>query len=165
MRPETGWNTAFLRQAEADYRLFIRLLNDPAAAQCHIVHALQMATEKLAKALLASDQQPPPRMHTAFTNFVRFCGADVRLMRRLKMRSGAYRAFVRSLLPIALEIERLAPSGAGLNQPNAEYPWATADAVIAPVDHRFDSFHRNNPIWLKMARFLECVFDRYLQAE
>ena len=58
------WREAFLEQARSDFAMF-DLLNEAKVPQCHVLHYLQMATEKLAKALSLSprSQEAPPFTH------------------------------------------------------------------------------------------------------
>ena len=60
----------WLRQALSDYNLFRQLRHDR-HEPCHILHYLQMATEKLSKAYLWRAGHPPPKTHTGFVRFLR----------------------------------------------------------------------------------------------
>lgn len=41
---------------------------------CHLLHYLQMATEKIAKAYYWRSNSPPPLSHGGFVQFLRFLG-------------------------------------------------------------------------------------------
>ena len=51
---------AFIRQARSDYSVFERLRAESRSdvPECHVLHYFQMATEKLAKAVLARSGEP-----------------------------------------------------------------------------------------------------------
>ena len=139
------WKEAFVRQAENDYSVF-REFNASGKPISQQLHYLQMATEKLAKALsLGHRNDRPKTTHAALGRFLRISKNRPDLRRDLDY-GGNYNAFVSyidSLIPFAEKIERLAPRGGRLDEPNAEYPWQVAgSSVIAPLDHKFDD------IWL-----------------
>ena len=88
------WREAFLRQAESDYRIFRDLNHSQASVPvCHQLHYLQMATEKLAKALTCPDAGYPPKAtHVAFARFLRIMKGRPELRRELGYQ-GNYNAF------------------------------------------------------------------------
>jgi hypothetical protein len=135
-------------QARSDYDTF-KLLNRHGSAPCHQLHYLQMATEKLAKAHFWRSNRPPTASHRAFTVFVRTLlrGHDEKARTRVAQALGygsefEYQAATKTLLPVAYEIERLAPALA-FDGPNAEYPWPAQDPASAPVDFEF-------PVWSQL---------------
>src|ERR1017187_10553540 len=58
------------RQACSDHALFVQL-RGVGASECHLLHYLQMATEKLSKAYLWRSGKPPPKSHTGFVRFLK----------------------------------------------------------------------------------------------
>lgn len=130
------------QQARSDHACF-ELLCSEGVSQCHCLHYLQMATEKLAKAYFWSSGQPP-RSHAAFRQFVKFLADQHHRPRDRERIAGifAFRRFVdfqnwmRAVSPIVHALERLAPSLAG-NGPNPEYPWPAGAPEFAPVNHDF----------------------------
>lgn len=156
---------AFYRQAKSDRRLLQKLLDDPDVEPCHRLHYLQMCAEKLAKAYLTPPNGPPPPMsHAVIVRLVKSLPQTPGVRQRLGLSDTArLRAYARSLQPVAEQIERLAPALAGLNGPNAEYPWQPRPgvAVVAPADHRFTRLRTNDP---KVTRFLRFM-DRLLADE
>src|SRR5687768_10576986 len=146
---EGSWRTAFLRQAYSDFVMFQKLHVAEQIPSCHALHFFQMATEKLAKALMATKLDPPPRTHHAFLKFLRICRSDSDLMQTFQMKSAQYRSYIQSLLPLAQQIEMLAPASAGLNLPNPEYPWQAGSNIIAPADYPFNQYNLDNPKWIK----------------
>lgn len=64
---------AFLDQARADWNAYLKT-QEPAWPSCHQLHFLQMATEKLSKALLLGGETNLERIthsHAAFVKFLR----------------------------------------------------------------------------------------------
>ena len=116
------WREAFLAQARADAKVR-ELLNRAQAAYSHQLHYLQMVTEKLAKALMCTQNAPPKATHSAFVSGLRSLKGRPDIRRRLGYdNKESFYAFINSLLPLADKLERLAPNFAGFTQPNPEYP-------------------------------------------
>ncbi|WP_417378732.1 hypothetical protein [Gimesia sp.] len=128
-------------QAKSDHEAFI-LLKSAGIAQCHTLHYLQMVTEKIAKAYFWRSGSPPPRSHAGFVHFLRFLG-QIRQTDRERIATlftftnyNQFQSWLRSVLPIAYDLERIAPALAN-NGPNTEYPWPHATPSSAPVNHDF----------------------------
>ncbi len=129
------------RQARSDRAVF-DLLRRQGAAPCHLLHYLQMATEKLGKAYFWRSGVAPPKTHASFVKFLRALGcvpsskrqrlADVFGFRRFK----SFRAWMRRACSFAYPLERLAPALAGDGE-NTEYPWPREAPEYAPVEHQF----------------------------
>lgn len=156
-----NWRSAFLRQAASDEAVR-RLLERSGVEQCHRLHYLQMVTEKLAKGLLteAGAPNPPPPTHQAFVRALQIVKNRPDIRHRLGfVDTASYVAFVNSLLPLAVRIEALAPSAAGLTRPNPEYPWRDpmTNAVVVPADHPFRDFDPRHPQMRKLARLIELL--------
>jgi len=154
------------QQARSDHSAFV-LLRSQGIAQCHSLHYLQMVTEKLAKAYFWRSGSPPPKSHSGFVQFLRFLG-HVRERDRERManmfsfkRFADFQVWIRAVLPIAYELERLAPDLAN-DGPNPEYPWPHARPEHAPVNHSF-------PIWTSLTlgqgrdlmRVIHIAVDRF----
>ena len=114
-------------QAKSDHNAFL-LLRGQGAGQCHSLHYLQMVTEKIAKAYFWRSGLPPPRNHAGLVQFLRFLG-QIRQSDRTRVanlfsfaRFDDFQNWMYSVLPIAYDLERLAPTLAE-NGPNPEYPW------------------------------------------
>ncbi len=58
------------KEAQSDLALFIQLRR-AGAHECHLLHYMQMATEKLSKAYLWRSGHAPPKVHTGFVRFLR----------------------------------------------------------------------------------------------
>lgn len=129
------------QQAKSDYDTFV-LLRREGVAQCHMLHYLQMSTEKMSKAYFWRSGKPPPKSHTGLGQFLKFVG-QIRQPDRDRIaklftfnRFVEFQAWIRAVKPIANELECLAPDLAH-DGPNAEYPWPHATPRTAPVDHNF----------------------------
>jgi len=134
-----NWRTAFLRQARSDWDAYQKTVEFEWPS-CHRLHYLQMATEKLSKALLVAGDTKLENLtgtHAAFVNFIRIICNNRKLKNILGMKRSQQMAHFNQLLPLAHEIELLAPALAQ-NGPNPEYPWKDASGnVLAPTDHPF----------------------------
>ena len=137
------WANAYLEQARSDWETRDVVCKNGCAA-CHELHYLQMASEKLAKAALLRSGTPLDRVaksHQAFARFLRVASRNSSLQQRLGFKAHQLQAYIHEVLPIADQIERLAPQLAR-GGPNAEYPWETSrKQVIAPVSHGFSIMH------------------------
>ena len=156
-----NWRRAFLRQAASDEAVR-RLLDRAGVERCHRLHYLQMVVEKLAKGLLtkAGDPDPPPPTHQAFVRLLQVAKNRPDVRHHLGyVDTASYLAFINSLLPLAAQIEALAPSAAGMGRPNPEYPWRdpVTTIVIAPADHPFLEFDPRNPQMRKLAILMEVL--------
>lgn len=134
-----NWQTAFLRQARSDWEAYQKTIESE-WPYCHRLHYLQMATEKLSKALLVAGDTKVEDLtasHAAFVRFLRLVSNNRNLKNALGMKKSQQKAHFNQLLPLAHEIELLAPALAK-NSPNPEYPWKDVSGkVLAPVDYPF----------------------------
>lgn len=136
-----GYQEVWWLQAKSDHELFV-LLRGLGVSQCHSLHYLQMVTEKIAKAYFWRSGSPPPQSHAGFVQFLRFLGqtrpnerdriADLFTFRRFS----DFQSWIRAVLPMAYDLERLAPALAQ-DGPNPEYPWPHAQPQFAPANHQF----------------------------
>lgn len=131
-------------QAKSDYQVFLLLLRQ-GAAQCHSLHYLQMTAEKIAKAYLWRSDSPPPKTHKAFVQFLRFLG-QTRQTDRERIanlftfaRFDDFQRWIRAVLPIAYDLEHLAPS-LDNDGPNPEYPWPHRRPQNAPAHYQFEAW-------------------------
>lgn len=130
------------QQAQSDYAA-LTLLRRHGADSCQLLHYLQMVTEKLAKAYFWRSGNAPPRSHASFVRFMRSLGGVRQSERDNVAAAFGFRRFedlrhwVRSALPLAYELERLAPALAG-NGPNPEYPWPWKVPEYVPARFHFD---------------------------
>jgi hypothetical protein len=124
-------------QAKSDHDVFV-LLRRQGVAECHLLHYLQMTTEKIAKAYFWQKGRPPRKEHVAFVDFVKFLGSSGNGNDRKRIarvfgfqRFRSLQNLLRSLAGLARSLERLAPNLAD-DGPNAEYPWPHDRPTHAP---------------------------------
>ena len=136
-----SYQEVWWQQARADHEAFV-LIRGQGIAQCHSLHYLQMVTEKIAKAYFWRTGSPPSRSHAGFVQFLRFLGGT-RAGDRERIagifsfnRFADFQNWIRSVLPIAYDLEHLAPALAN-DGPNPEYPWPHAHPQHAPANHNF----------------------------
>ena len=102
-----------------------------------------MATEKLGKAYFWRSGRPPKKSHASFVRFLQALddrqGSD-----RLRIanifgfgRDQDFARWVRTITPLAYDLEKLAPALAGENGANPEYPWPWSAPKHSPATHRF----------------------------
>lgn len=150
-------------QTRADHDVLL-VLRKNGCAPCHQLHYLQMVTEKLGKAYFWRTGSPPPKSHVSFVRFLQALDSRTNFERaRIATIFGFdhVRGFVNWIsivTPLAYDLERLAPSLAGDQGPNPEYPWPRLAPVHAPVRFEF-------PVWKELTekgqgRQLLRVIDR-----
>ena len=130
------------RQSESDHAAF-ELLRGHGPAVCHTLHYLQMTTEKLAKAYFWSEGYSPQKSHIGFVKFLNFLGQIRDKKQRDKIASlfgfsrfVDFQNWLKTLLPIAYDLERLTPDLAN-DGPNLEYPWPHSQPKYAPALYTF----------------------------
>jgi hypothetical protein len=160
------WRAANFAQAKSDYEVAKRLLRQRDLPNCHALHYLQMATEKLSKAICTPPGQQPINTHIAFIKYLRL------LMKKDPYSNweGVYKQMrfnreidffnhIKGLLDLAQQIQGLAPSLAGAG-PNPEYPWQSGTEVIAPVNYQFsDIMIAQAPKLNKLLKLLDACFN------
>ena len=173
---------AFLRQARSDYSVFERLRAEDRSAvpECHVLHYYQMATEKLAKALLARSAQPVGRKHVAFTRVAAVLeGRDDVLKAIGCPEPREMGRFLARAEPMFRQVEGLSPKVAGdaaqasglqhEQGRNVEYPWwelhpSTGQEWVAPADHTFHAFQTitvRSGDGLRMQTLVRRLLDNY----
>lgn len=137
------------RQSQSDHELFVHFRSGKVAAhECHLLHYLQMATEKLSKAYLWRSGHAPPKSHTGFVRFLRALmtrpdGELDNIASGLGFKSQAeLLVWVRGALPLAYALQNMAPAEAN-DGPNPEYPWPHENPTQTPVGHSF-------PLWAQL---------------
>jgi len=149
-----NWREAFLAQAGSDREVYARLNADDMAGlpECHRLHYLQMLSEKLAKAYECrrTGQVQPRETHGGLPSLLRSTISN-RAFREFMDYPNAksFGAMVRSLLPVAEAVDRLAPRGGEDSGPNAEYPWSEGGQVTAPCFHGFEEIVGRNRVQLE----------------
>ena len=129
------------RQAQSDYSLLVQL-HRAGTHECHLLHYLQMSTEKLGKAYFWHSGHAPPKSHTGFVRFLKALldrrPAELERVARVLGfgRSADLERWVISVQSLAYSLQNIAPAEAG-NGPNPEYPWPHEAPAQCPVGHTF----------------------------
>jgi hypothetical protein len=158
-------------QARSDLTVF-KQLRKLGAPPCHLLHYLQMATEKLSKAYFWRSGSPTPKAHTGFVRFLR--ALLTRSTKELEWISKVL-GFARpedldkwvatNIKPYAYDLMNLAPAEAH-NGPNPEYPWPHEAPVHSPATYTFGLWAGLSDIGRgrKFMDFIDTVivrFDKY----
>lgn len=154
-------------QAKSDLTVY-KQLRALGAHPCHLLHYLQMATEKIAKAYLWRSGNPPPKAHTGFVRFLRALlsrpSGDLQWISKVLGfdRPKDLDTWVTTNMSIAYDLMNIAPAEAH-NGPNPEYPWPHEAPTHCPATHTF-------PLWTNLAdmgrgrklmRFIDVVITRF----
>jgi hypothetical protein len=158
------WYNGYLEQARSDWNAYTILQVAP-ISNCHALHYLQMTTEKLGKALLlvyGTNLDAVRRTHRAFTRFLQIAARNHGLQRELGMTGSQLRMHIQKLLPIAHEIERLAPALADSGA-NVEYPWEAPPGTInVPASYNFPvSSTLQLPRGRNLLKLIKVTLDRF----
>jgi len=165
MTERQHWQMAFLKQARLDWEAYQRT-SQAVWPTCHRLLFLQMASEKLSKAVLItghSSLETITQSHAAFVKFMQVASKDRKLQKVLGMKKSQQKAQFKTLLPLAQEIELLAPALAQ-SGPNPEYPWKDASGNIsAPGDYSFPLMKRlrETPQGIQLLRYTEIFLKRF----
>jgi len=135
-------------QSKSELALFVQL-RKAGAAQCHLLHYLQMATEKLSKAYVWRSGKAPPKSHTGFVRFLKALldrrPAELGFISRALgfARPEDLERWVSRVQPLAYALQNIAPAEAQ-NGANPEYPWPHEAPAHCPATHVF-------PLWVSLA--------------
>ncbi len=154
-------------QSRSDHSILI-LLRRNGSDSCHQLHYLQMVTEKLAKAYFWRTGTAPRKKHTGFVQFMRTLGGvqqakQTSIATALEFKTFvAFQTWIRNVLPLIYELERLAPALA-LNGPNPEYPWPHILPTANPVGHNFALWWQltSTAIGRQFVRVVGLAVDRF----
>jgi len=159
------WDNAYFEQAQSDWDTYQMIANNACPA-CHELHYLQMTTEKLGKAALLRSGIPFAHVrgtHRAFVRFLQIASRNSRLQRAFHMNARQWRAYIRGILPLAEQIQRLAPALAA-DGPNAEYPWQdpATGQVMTPASYNFPvAQNLRGPNGHKLLRLIHILFNQF----
>jgi len=157
------WSQVFVQQARSDWEVFEHL-RQTAFPRCHMLHYLQMASEKLAKAYLLASLKDlrMKKSHKALTRFLRHVVRNRKLQTAMGMDAKQLRSHVMHFLPLAYDIEILAPSLAQ-DRPNPEYPWQDPNGqFVTPAKHHFRVIELlREPTGYSLIKFLRLSLTRF----
>ena len=159
-------------QAKSDHAVFVHLrrLGVP---DCHVLHYLQMATEKLSKAYLWRSGKAPPRSHVGLMWFLQALlsrGLGRQERQRIAVvfdyaRPEDMAAWVKQVSPLAHQLQNLTPDLSN-DGPNTEYPWPHDKPAHCPALHSFDLWGklRDSEPGRRLVKFIDRAivrFERY----
>lgn len=155
------------QQAHSDFKLFIRL-RTVGTHECHLLHYLQMATEKLSKAYLWRSGKPPPKSHTGFVRFLKSLldrrPAELAWVAKTLgfARPEDLDKWVPSVQSLAYGLQNIAPAEAQ-NGPNPEYPWPHEAPAHYPAGHAFALWNQllNTGQGRKLMEFIDRAIARF----
>jgi len=101
--------------------------------------------------------------HAAFVKFFRIIVNNRKVQKALGIKKTQQRARFNTLLPLAHEVELLAPALAQKG-PNPEYPWKGASGnILAPADHSFPLMKRlqQSPQGAQLLKYVELFLKRF----
>jgi len=131
------------QQAKSDYDIFL-LLKREVGIECHQLHFLQMATEKLRKAYFWRTGAAPPKSHTGFHKFMRNLGSVSDTRRQEKIlktlsfpRLEDFQKWLKGTLSIVYSLQNCTPD-LPQNGQNPEYPWPHELPTHNPLNHKFE---------------------------
>jgi len=163
------WADTFAMQSRSDFQVYLKL---PAEVEdCHKLHYLQMAGEKIAKAYRLRDTQvgleDAMKSHVAFSQFASSMLTMSRGRERYRGKDAWLQQTVRRVRGLAREIEKLAPSVDRQQSPaNAEYPWAEGESIIAPCRYAFPAAAAlREPGGVEFLRLLQEAIDGYFSTQ
>lgn len=148
MRQELEWTQetrvrvadAYAEQSCSDFAVY--QIHLQGAEECHRLHYLQMACEKIAKAYRLRDPVSfnPDDLysHAVFSKFVVGFLKSTPTKNRYRSQDSKRRQMDRYAKLLAGEIERLAPAVDRENRPdNVEYPWMAGETIFIPCRHTY----------------------------
>jgi len=137
-----GWALAYVKQGGSDFTMYQLLSGMPGVPICHLLHYLQMAGEKIAKAYRFRDTDTAEDRltteHVAFSRFIQSYLGSPEIKQRYAGKDEQLREIVKVARKLAREIEKLAPAVDRKTSPaNAEYPWLDDGSVVVPCEFTY----------------------------
>ena len=134
---------AYASQSQSDFRVYEKFLQD--AEECHRLHFLQMACEKIAKAYRLRDTPNFPEeklySHVFFSNFILSLLTSPQIKIRYRSKNAKLQQMVRDGQRLSRQIEKLAPAVDREQTPaNVEYPWIDGHSVFIPCLYGYTNF-------------------------
>jgi hypothetical protein len=128
----TQFAAAFFDQARSDWDTYVYLTRAAILPRCHLLHYLQMACEKLAKAYrlrnASADVDAIVTRHVGFAQFINEFLRSPAVLENYEGQSARHKTVCKTSFTLAREIEKLAPAIDRTHSPeNAEYPWERGD--------------------------------------
>ncbi|HEU4409942.1 MAG TPA: hypothetical protein VFS43_32105 [Polyangiaceae bacterium] len=161
-RTYDDWSRAYARQGKADlkvYRELKKLRQASVLEDCHELHYLQMAIEKIARAFLLKHSRGDRRAyllsHVAVNDFA---GSYMKSPEH-KTRFAGQAWLWQQVRLLAGEVERLTPAVERQARPdNVEYPWSDGLKLHVPSETQFlKRFTFSQNVWAQLLAVLDEV--------
>lgn len=162
---DIAWSRAYATQAQSDLEA-MDLLKRSALPECHYLHHLQMAAEKVCKAHLSLQGHDEVRRVHSYIATVFPVIARI-LLARVQAKKERDSWEVESIRVLARQIELLAPAchEEGSRPDNSEYPWeSSARQIVVPSRHKFAQVTRDDRAMMRLTRVLREAADQYARA-
>lgn len=156
---------AYAEQSRSDFAVYSLYLQN--AEECHRLHYLQMACEKIAKAYRLRDlvffNPDDLYSHVVFSKFITGFLKSTPVKRRYLSQEAKRRQVERYARSLAVEIEKLAPAVDREQTPaNVEYPWTAGEAIFVPCRHDYPvSRHLREQGGRDFLKLLEIAIEDY----
>jgi hypothetical protein len=156
----TEWSRAYAKQGASDLAIYKHLCTRADVQNCHRLHYLQMAGEKIAKAYqfrytkrLVVDLLS---QHVALKEFVNDYCSSKSMKARYAGREAQLQETRQGLLHLATEVEKLAPAVDREKSPtNAEYPWTNGVDLTVPCEAAYSIMSSfNDSVWRNFVQVL-----------
>lgn len=130
----------YAEQSRSDFTVYRLHLQN--AEECHRLHYLQMACEKIAKAYRLRNPVTfsfeDLYSHVVFSKFIIIFLKPTPVKGRYRTQEAKRRQMERYARALAVEIEKLAPAVDRDQTPqNAEYPWIVGETIFVPCRHSY----------------------------
>jgi hypothetical protein len=136
------WARAFAKQGASELAVYRELrtlrLSGNITADCHELHYLQMALEKIGKAYVLRFGNAQIQNHRSSHDVVKLFMQNVLKDPSSKSLFGASETLLKEVRNLAAAVEHLSPAIERESHPrNCEYPWSDGTAITVPVDVKF----------------------------
>lgn len=164
-----NWDKAYALQARSDLEAREHLVTSGRLPECHGLHYVQMACEKLCKAYLAKRGSTPETLRKSHAFISKVLPTIVQ--QTLSREAGRFSKntwVVSAIGKLARQIELLAPSvdDAGRTPANCEYPWLSQTGEITvPARYNFGLTLLHEKAGMMLLKVLRSTIDELLSSD
>jgi DNA-binding transcriptional MerR regulator len=139
----SDWSRAYTKQGVSDLSVYRHLTSAGASINdCHRLHYLQMASEKIAKGYqfryTNKSIEALSSSHAGLPEFINSYCQSAAMKSRYAGRTAQLETIRNDLYRLGTELEHLAPAIERQRSPtNVEYPWSNGVTLTVPCDHAF----------------------------
>lgn len=156
---------AYAEQSRSDFAVYNLHLRN--AEECHRLHYLQMACEKIAKAYRLRDTysftEDDLYSHVVFSKFILGFLKAQQLKERYRSYEARRRHIERYAREVAAGVEKLAPAVDRTRTPaNVKYPWVSGRTVFVPTRHHYAvATHLAEPAGRDFLKLIEIAIEEF----